>query len=122
VISQFAAVGALRAGSAYVREQLQAITAVREIVQRALRPLIADGVCEVPPAQGAFYFLLRVHSQRTPLELAEQLIRQHRVAIIPGNAFGLERGCHLRLAYGALQKETAAEGVGRLAEGLRALR
>jgi aspartate/methionine/tyrosine aminotransferase len=122
VISQFAAVGALRAGSAYVREQLQAITAVREIVQRELRPLIADGVCEVPPAQGAFYFLLRVHSQRTPLELAEQLIRQHRVAIIPGNAFGLERGCHLRLAYGALEKETAAEGVGRLAEGLRALR
>ena len=53
--------------------------------------------------------------------MAEQLIREHGVAVIPGNAFGLERGCHLRVAYGALQKETATEGIGRLVRGLRTL-
>jgi len=41
--------------------------------------------------------------------------------VIPGSAFGLDRGCHLRVAYGALQPDTAAEGIGRLVRGLRAL-
>jgi aspartate/methionine/tyrosine aminotransferase len=41
--------------------------------------------------------------------------------VIPGNAFGCERGCHLRLAYGALQAGTAVEGIGRLVRGLRTL-
>jgi len=120
VISQHAAVGALAAGREFVREKLRGIAEVRALVQRELAALVRDGVCEVPPAQGAFYFLLRVNSPRPPLELAERLIREHRVAVIPGSAFGLERGCHLRVAYGALQKETAQEGLGRLVQGLRA--
>ncbi len=121
VISQHAAVGALAAGTEFVREKLRGIAEVRTLVLRELAALARDGVCEVPPAQGAFYFLLRVNSPRPPLELAGRLIREHRVAVIPGSAFGLDHGCHLRVAYGALQKETAAEGVGRLGHGLRAL-
>jgi aspartate/methionine/tyrosine aminotransferase len=123
VISQFAAVGALQAGAPWVRERVNALAAVRAIVQRELAPLAADGVCEIPPAQGAFYFLLRVRSDRPPLELAERLIREHGVAVIPGSAFGLaaKEGCRLRVAYGALQPATVTEGVGRLARGLRAL-
>lgn len=122
VISQFAALGALQAGARYVRDKIATIAEVRAIVQRELAPLVTEGICEVPPAQGAFYFLLRVRSDRPPLEVAEWLIREHRVAVIPGSAFGLDRGCHLRVAYGALAKETAAEGVGRLVTGLRGLR
>jgi aspartate/methionine/tyrosine aminotransferase len=123
VVSQFAAVGALSAGVSYVREHLRAIAEVRGLVQDALAPLVTDGICEVPPAQGAFYFLLRLHdSTHRPMETAERLIREHGIAVIPGNAFGLERGCHLRVAYGALRKETAAEGIGRLVRGLLALR
>lgn len=121
VISQFAAVGALAAGAAYVREKLGAIAEVRALVARELGGLTADGVCEVPHSQGAFYFLLRVQSDQPPLALAEKLIRQHAVAVIPGNAFGLDHGCHLRVAYAALAKDTVAEGAGRLARGLRAL-
>lgn len=121
VISQFAAIGALEAGGGYVREKLRDIAAVRSLVQEHLRTLENDGVCRVPPAQGAFYFLLRVNSARPSLDLAEALIREHGVAVIPGNAFGLDRGCYLRVAYGALSKETASEGIGRLVKGLRAL-
>jgi aspartate/methionine/tyrosine aminotransferase len=119
VISQYAAIGALSAGAGYVHEQRRGITEVRAIVQRALATL--EGVCKVPPAQGAFYFLLRVNSDRPALETAERLIREHGVAVIPGNAFGLNHGCHLRIAYGALQYEAANEGIGRLVRGLRAL-
>jgi aspartate/methionine/tyrosine aminotransferase len=121
VVSQHAALGALEAGAAFVREKLRGIVENRHLVQRELRPLVADGLCEVPAAQGAFYFLLRLRSERPPLELAERLIREHRVAVIPGNAFGLDRGCHLRVAYGALQPDTAAEGVERLVRGLQAM-
>jgi hypothetical protein len=33
----------------------------------------------------------------------------------------MDEGCHFRVAFGALQKETVAEGIGRLVTGLRAL-
>ena len=49
------------------------------------------------------------------------LIREHKVAVIPGTAFGMIDGCSFRVAYGALQKQTVAEGIGRLVRGLRAI-
>ena len=55
------------------------------------------------------------------LRTAERLIREHQVAVIPGSAFGLADGCYFRIAYGALQKMTVAEGIGRLVAGLRAI-
>ncbi len=121
VISQFAAVGALDSGPTFVREKVRGIAAVRAIVRTALAPLVAEGIAEIPPAQGAFYFLLRIRTSRPPLEMAERLIREHGVAVIPGNAFGLVDRCTLRVAYGALTAETATEGIGRLVRGLRAL-
>ncbi len=120
VISQFAAVGALQAGASYCREQLRGIAEVREVVKHELASMAE--FCEVPPAVGAFYFLLRLRTDLNSMVLAEQLIREHRVAVIPGTAFGLEAGCHLRVAYGALQRATAAEGIGRLVEGLKRLK
>ncbi len=125
VISQHVAIGALDpsvgGGAPYVREKLRAIAAVRTTVQSALAPLVADGLCEIPPADGAFYFFLRVRSDLAPLALVERLVREHRVAVIPGSAFGLTHGCPLRVAYGALAPDTATEGIGRLVHGLRAL-
>ncbi len=121
VVSQYAALGALEAGAAYVRGQRPAIAAARALVQRALAPLVAEGVIEVPPAAGAFYFMVRVRTPLAPLAVAERLIREHGVAVIPGNAFGCTPGCHLRVAYGALSPDTAAEGFARLARGLAAI-
>ena len=112
VISQFAALGALRAGVAYCREKLESIKEVRAIVAGELTAL--RDLCHVPRADGAFYFLLRVQTKRGAMELTEQLIREHGVAVIPGTAFGLDQGCHLRVAYGSLHRETASEGIGRL--------
>jgi aspartate/methionine/tyrosine aminotransferase len=78
-------------------------------------------LAELPTADGAFYALLKVRTDRSPMALAEALIRDHRVAVIPGPTFGMTDGCSFRVAYGALQKATVAEGIGRLASGLRAL-
>jgi aspartate/methionine/tyrosine aminotransferase len=117
VISQWAAVGAMNAGRSYCRQKLQMTAEIRRICLDKLAE-IADLVT-VPPADGAFYFLLRLHKDSDPMELVRQLIERHKVAVIPGMTFGVEDKCLLRIAYGALHKETAAEGIGRLVKGLK---
>jgi len=119
VVSQYAALGALAAGRAYCERMRQEIAVVRDMALLELEQ-IAD-LCTVPSAEGAFYLLLRVHTQRRDMELVEALIRDFGVAVMPGSTFGMTGGCYLRVAYGALQRDTAAEGLGRLVRGLRAL-
>jgi aspartate/methionine/tyrosine aminotransferase len=119
VISQIAAVAAMEVGPAYCRQHLQAFAEVRDIVMAELRSL--EPLCTVPPADGAFYCFLRVNVEADPMRVAERLIREHRVAVVPGHAFGVTDGCYFRVAYGALQKATVAEGIGRLVTGLRSI-
>jgi len=118
VVSQYAAIGALQAGRAYAQEKLRDIAEVRATAQARLAQV--EG-CLVPPAKGAFYFLLRLATKRHPMEMAERLVREHGVAVIPGTAFGITEGCQLRVAYAALPKATATEGLDRLVRGLNAL-
>lgn len=72
----------------------------------------------VPAADGAFYCFLKVDTPMDAMTIAERLIREHRVAVLPGATFGMHDGCYFRIAYGALQKDTVAEGMGRLVRGL----
>jgi aspartate/methionine/tyrosine aminotransferase len=118
-VSQQAAVAALRVGRSYATMRLDALDRTR---LRILEGLTADGVpCVAPSTTGAFYYFLRVHTELDPMTLTERLIREHRVAVIPGSAFGHTQGCSIRVSYGALDGETVAEGLGRLVAGLRAL-
>jgi aspartate/methionine/tyrosine aminotransferase len=119
VISQLAAVAAMEVGPAYCRRHLQPLAEIRDVVGAQLRSL--EPLCTVPPADGAFYCFVRVNAAIDPMRTAERLIREHRVAVIPGTAFGMTEGCYFRVAYGALQKATVAEGIGRLVGGLRSL-
>jgi aspartate/methionine/tyrosine aminotransferase len=117
VVSQWAAVGAMSVGAEYCREKLQMTAEVRQIVLDELRAI--PDLVTVPRADGAFYFLLRVNTDMDSMELVKKLIEEHKVAVIPGATFGMKDKCYLRIAYGALQKDTAAEGIGRLVRGLR---
>ena len=119
VISQFAAIGALRAGAAFCRDKIAEISSIRELVLGHLKE--AADVCTVPAAEGAFYFLARVNTDLTAMQLTERLIADHHVAVIPGTAFGIDRECFVRLAYGSLDRRTANEAIGRFVRGLRAI-
>ncbi|MBD2096618.1 pyridoxal phosphate-dependent aminotransferase [Trichocoleus sp. FACHB-591] len=119
VISQYAAVGALQTGIAYCREHLHAIAEVRHLVLSELQHL--DHLCTVAPTEGAFYCFLKVHTDLPAMQLIERLIREHRVAVLPGDTFGMTEGCYLRIGYGALQKETATAGIERLVKGLQSI-
>jgi aspartate/methionine/tyrosine aminotransferase len=117
IAAQVGAAAALGVGRAFCEPHVRELASIRDIVVTELGAL--GSLAEVPAADGAFYCLLRVHTDLGPMAVAERLIREHKVAVIPGHAFGMTTGCHFRVAYGALQKETVAEGVGRLVEGLR---
>jgi aspartate/methionine/tyrosine aminotransferase len=119
VASQVAAIAALDVGRAYCEPHVRELSAIRDIVVSKLAELAP--VASVPAADGAFYVLLKVETALEPMMIAERLIREHQVAVIPGPAFGMTDGCYFRVAYGALQKATVAEGIGRLVGGLRAI-
>ncbi len=119
VVSQYAALGALQAKPEYLQANIGAIAQVRQLVLEHLKQL--QGLCTIIPADGAFYFFLKVHTQMDAFELVKQLIEQHQIAVIPGTTFGMDNGCYLRLAYGALQKDTVQEGMARLVKGLKTI-
>ena len=122
VASQFAAAGALAAGRAYCEGQMREIRRARQVVLSELGRL--GGLCTVPPADGAVYCFVRVHTAMPAMALVERLVREYGVATIPGDTFGMPAdpsGCHLRLGYGALREATAAEGIGRFVKGVRAI-
>jgi aspartate/methionine/tyrosine aminotransferase len=92
---------------------------VRAVVLNELATL--GSVCTLPLAEGAFYALIKVHTEMHPMEVVKRLIKEHRVAVIPGTAFGLDAGCYLRISYGALDPLTATEGIRRFTHGLKAI-
>ncbi len=118
VVSQYAALGALQVGVKYCKDRLGAIAEVRQLMLTELSQI--SHLCSIPPTAGAFYFLLKIHSTLDAMQLIERLIREHRVAALPGSTFGIE-GCYLRVAYGALPKDTAMAGIERLVKGLKTL-
>jgi len=119
IAAQIGAEAAMRVGRSYCDGYVRELSSVRKVVLDELSSLAP--LATVPAADGAFYALLRVTTPLKPLALAERLIREHKVAVIPGDAFGMTDGCYFRVAYGALQKATVAEGLGRLVNGLRAI-
>ncbi|WP_066426002.1 pyridoxal phosphate-dependent aminotransferase [Anabaena sp. 4-3] len=119
VVSQYAALGALEAKPEYLQSNIGAIAQVRQLVLEYLQQL--QGLCNITPADGAFYFFLKVHTQIDAFELVKRLIQEHKIAVIPGTTFGMEKGCYLRVAYGALQKDTVQEGMARLVQGLKTI-
>ena len=118
-VSQQAALAALLVGRGHAAAHVEELDSTRRLIFDILQ---ADDVpCDVPAAEGAFYYLLRAHSRLNSMTLTERLIREHRVAAIPGSAFADAAPSSIRISYGALDADSIAEGVGRLVSGLRAL-
>jgi aspartate/methionine/tyrosine aminotransferase len=120
VASQLLALQALRLGRAWVQPRVQQLAAVRTAVHEALGQL--GELVAFPRTQGAFYVLMRLPGVADVLAFNRALIEKHRVATIPGFAFGLtdtRTANYQRLSYGALDADTVASGVQRFAAGVR---
>jgi len=118
-ISQFVGLRAMQEGRGYCAAHLPSLARVRKNVLERLGAV--PDLLEVPPATGAFYLFAKVNTAMTAISLSERLVREHRVAVIPGETFGVTRGCWLRIAYGSLREETAVEGIDRFVNGLRTI-
>ncbi|MGZ8473716.1 MAG: pyridoxal phosphate-dependent aminotransferase [Candidatus Deferrimicrobiaceae bacterium] len=118
-VSQAVALGALAAGRSFCLRRLPVIARVRERMLAEFSRI--PDLLTIPSSQGAFYFLAKVRTFLDDLTLAERLIREHRVAVIPGGTFGIGKGCYLRISYGNLPSEAALEGTRRLVGGLQAI-
>jgi aspartate/methionine/tyrosine aminotransferase len=118
-VSQHAAAAAMAVGRSHAAAHVGRLDETRRTIFAALSQ--PDVPCDVPPAAGAFYYLLRVHASMDSMTLAERLIREHRVATIPGSAFADPSPCSIRISYGALDADSILEGIRRLVGGLRAL-
>jgi aspartate/methionine/tyrosine aminotransferase len=119
VASQYAALGALQAGVSYCQTHLATIATVRQQVLQQLAQV--TDFCQVPKAEGAFYVLVKLKTDLAAMSVVERLIREHGVAVIPGDTFGMADGCYLRVAYAALEPSIAHQGINRLIQGLRAI-
>jgi aspartate aminotransferase len=121
---------AQRAAITALTGDLSAVDAMRAAFDRRRRTMVQmlgaiDGVvCPVP--QGAFYAYpsvrgvlgrqIRGRTPATSAELAEIILDEVEVAVVPGEAFGPSG--YLRLSY-ALGDDDLVEGVGRIQELLR---
>jgi aspartate/methionine/tyrosine aminotransferase len=118
-ISQHVALHSLKEGRAHCGSFLPGLSKVRREMLSRLAEI--PRLVTVPEARGAFYLFARVNTEMPAIALSERLVREHKVSVTPGETFGAAQGCWLRIAYGNLREETAAEGIGRLVRGLRAI-
>jgi aspartate/methionine/tyrosine aminotransferase len=65
--------------------------------------------------------MIKLDTRLDHMTVDERLVREQGVAVITGTTFGLDQGCYLRVAYGALDADTIAEGMGRLVQGLKSI-
>ncbi|PWV51202.1 pyridoxal phosphate-dependent aminotransferase [Nocardiopsis sp. L17-MgMaSL7] len=117
-VSQAAALAAVSGDLTAVEEMREAFDRRRRTIVRMLNEI--DGVvCPVP--EGAFYVYpsvrgvlgrsIRGRTPSTSAELAEVILEEAEVAVVPGEAFGTPG--YLRLSY-ALGDEDLVEGVSRM--------
>ena len=117
-VSQRAAIAALNGGLEDVHRMGEAFDRRRRTMVEMLNEI--DGV-ECPMPEGAFYAYpsvkgvlgkeIRGQRPQTSLELAELILTEAEVAVVPGEAFGPSG--YLRLSY-ALGDEDLVEGVSRI--------
>jgi len=121
VISQVLALQALKLGRDWMAPHIEALGRVRNTVHAALDTL--GDLVEYPHTQGAFYVLMKLPGVSDALAFNTFMTQQHRVACIPGFAFGLtdtNKANYQRLSYGALDAATVSEGVQRYLAAVRA--
>jgi len=96
ITSQMAASEALVSGRKSVEEMKREYKRRREFIVNELNNLGLD--CHTP--QGAFYAFPSVkNTGLTGMEFAQKLLREQKVAVVPGTAFGKEFVDYIRISY-----------------------
>jgi len=115
IMSQMAAIEALRHGEHQMREMIQEYDYRRRVIMKGITDIGLD--CFEP--RGAFYIFpsIRITGMKSE-EFAERLLMEEKVAVVPGNAFGESGEGFVRCCYAASLNniEEAIERMGRFVE------
>jgi aminotransferase len=104
--AQFAAIEALRSGAPFVEEMRSEYDRRRRLMTARLNSM--GLLCFEP--QGAFYCFPNV-SDATGLDdetFAQELLREEKVAVVPGSAFGPSGAGHVRMCYATAYEQIVA--------------
>ncbi|EGW36854.1 aminotransferase class I/II-fold pyridoxal phosphate-dependent enzyme [Desulfosporosinus sp. OT] len=111
IMGQFAALEALRSASEERDEMVNAYDRRRRLMVHGFRQMGLD--CFEP--LGAFYVFPEItKTKMTSEEFAEELLKEEKVAVVPGNAFGPSGEGHIRCSY-AYSTEQLQEALKRIA-------
>ena len=120
-VAQVAAMGALEAGRFWVQDRI----ATLEEGRAALRKVLEDHLPTVVGGDGAIYLWAKLprsdsgdeNESMNDVQVAERLVRDFGVALIPGSFCGVPGW--IRICYANLPPEKSVEAAQRLARGLR---
>jgi aminotransferase len=118
IISQEAAIEALEHGDDDVEAMREQYRLRRNFIVQSFNDMGLD--CHMPA--GSFYAFPSVAATGlSAREFAVQLLEQHRVAVVPGDAFGPGGEAHVRASFCAPMSdlERAVERIARFVDGLR---
>lgn len=95
----------------------------RDLLAAALAPLRAQGLIGEARSAGGFYLFVPLDPRRASSgqEVAERLVLEHGLAVIPGEAFGMPQLPYLRLSYGNIRPAAMETAAPRLAAALAAV-
>ncbi len=102
ILSQEAALEALKNGSSDVEQMREEYLLRRNYLVDELRGM--GLTCHMP--QGAFYAFPSIQKTKlTSRDFALKLLKQHKVAVVPGDAFGSTGEGHVRCSFAAAMPE-----------------
>jgi aspartate/methionine/tyrosine aminotransferase len=97
---------------------LRAYERRRKVIYEGLNAI--DGVSCILP-ESTFYAFPNISSfGMTSWELAKYLVKEHRVAVVPGSIFGNNGEGYVRISF-AVNREILKEGIDRTRAGLEKL-
>lgn len=98
ILTQYAAIEALRNGDKAMREMVDIYSQRRRVIVEGLNQI--GLTCHMP--EGAFYaFPSITASGMNSVDFCKRLLTEHKVAVVPGTAFGSSGAGHVRMAYAA---------------------
>ena len=108
---QAGCIAAIREGEPWVKWMVERCKRGRDLVMSRLG---AMNRVSVIPADASYYLMLKVEAMGDPVDFCKRLVREARIGLAPGTAFGAGGEQYLRLCY-AQSEERLGEAMDRLA-------
>jgi len=117
-VAQRAALAAITGSQDCVATMLTKYATRRDLVYQGLNDI--DGISCILPEATFYAFPNISETGLSSWDLAKFLVREHKVALVPGSIFGQKGDGYLRLSFAASEAQLR-EGLTRIKAGVRAI-